>query len=170
MTKRRELLKVLSVAGATGAVWKKPVVDAVMLPAHAQTSCGITGIEVVFSVENTGTSGNNWGFGGGFSLWDDQDNIYFNDGAANFPGPNPQTETIPDLPPGEYYFNGNGGGNGDSGTNLVGSFTVSCCNDSMSDSDSGPGISLSLIGTIVIAEDGSCTATEGDVPQFPGGG
>ena len=36
---RRELLKVLGVAGATGAVWKKPVVDAVSLPAHAVTSC-----------------------------------------------------------------------------------------------------------------------------------
>jgi len=39
MTKRRELLKVLSVAGAAGAVWKKPVVDSVVLPAHAATSC-----------------------------------------------------------------------------------------------------------------------------------
>jgi hypothetical protein len=38
MTKRRELLKVLSVAGAAGAVWKKPVVDSVALPAHADTT------------------------------------------------------------------------------------------------------------------------------------
>ena len=39
MTKRREILKCLTVAGAAGAVWKKPVVDSVMLPAHAATSC-----------------------------------------------------------------------------------------------------------------------------------
>ncbi len=40
MNKKRELLKLLGVAGAAGAVWSKPVVDAVMLLAHAQTdSC-----------------------------------------------------------------------------------------------------------------------------------
>ena len=39
MKDRRELLKVLGVAGAAGAVWKKPVVDAVILPTHAATSC-----------------------------------------------------------------------------------------------------------------------------------
>ena len=40
MKNRRNLLKVLSVAGATGAVevWKKPVVNAVTLPAHAGTT------------------------------------------------------------------------------------------------------------------------------------
>lgn len=38
MTKRRELLKVLSVAGAAGAVWKKPVVESVVLSAHAETT------------------------------------------------------------------------------------------------------------------------------------
>ena len=38
MKGRRELLKVLGVAGAAGAVWKKPVVDAVVLPIHASTS------------------------------------------------------------------------------------------------------------------------------------
>ena len=39
MQGRRKLLKILGVSGATGAVWKKPVVDAISLPAHAQTSC-----------------------------------------------------------------------------------------------------------------------------------
>ncbi len=39
MKKRRDLLKLLGVAGATGAVWSKPVVDAVMLLSHAQTNC-----------------------------------------------------------------------------------------------------------------------------------
>ena len=40
MTKRRELLKGLSVAGiaGAGAVWKKPVVNTVILPIHAQTT------------------------------------------------------------------------------------------------------------------------------------
>ena len=41
MTKRRELLKVVSVAGAAGAVWKKPVVDSVVLPAHAVASANL---------------------------------------------------------------------------------------------------------------------------------
>ena len=40
MKKRRDLLKLLSVAGAAGAVevWKKPVVESVLLPAHAITT------------------------------------------------------------------------------------------------------------------------------------
>ena len=40
MTKRRELLKLLSVAGAAGAAetWKTPVVSTVVLPAHAATT------------------------------------------------------------------------------------------------------------------------------------
>jgi len=38
MKDRRELLKVLGVTGATGAVWKQPVINAVILPAHAMTS------------------------------------------------------------------------------------------------------------------------------------
>jgi hypothetical protein len=40
MTKRRELLKALSVTGAVGVVdtWKKPVVSAVLLPVHAQST------------------------------------------------------------------------------------------------------------------------------------
>ncbi len=43
MSKRRELLKALSIAGGAAAVetWKKPLVNAVNLPAHAQTSCNV---------------------------------------------------------------------------------------------------------------------------------
>jgi hypothetical protein len=43
MKDRRELLKVLGVAGVTGTVWKKPVVDSVMLPAHGATTGVISG-------------------------------------------------------------------------------------------------------------------------------
>ena len=39
MTRRRDVLKGITVAGAAGAVWKKPVVDGVALPAHANTTC-----------------------------------------------------------------------------------------------------------------------------------
>lgn len=39
MNERRDLLKVLGVSGATGAAWSKPVVDSVILPAHAVASC-----------------------------------------------------------------------------------------------------------------------------------
>ena len=35
MSKRRDLLKAVTLAGAAGAIWKKPVVDSVVLPAHA---------------------------------------------------------------------------------------------------------------------------------------
>ena len=40
MSKRRALLRALSIAGGAAAVetWKKPVVGSVILPAHAQTS------------------------------------------------------------------------------------------------------------------------------------
>ena len=37
---KRDLTKVLGVASASVAIWEKPIVDAVSLPAHAQTSCG----------------------------------------------------------------------------------------------------------------------------------
>ena len=40
MTKKRELLKALSVASVAGTVWKKPSVNSVLLPVHAATSCG----------------------------------------------------------------------------------------------------------------------------------
>ena len=36
---KRNLAKVLGVAGASAAVWKKPAVDTVILPTHATTSC-----------------------------------------------------------------------------------------------------------------------------------
>jgi len=50
MTKRRELLKLLTVAGATTQVpdkWVKPAVDAIMLPVHAATSCNIYAVDHV---------------------------------------------------------------------------------------------------------------------------
>ncbi len=36
---KRNLAKVLGAAGVGAVVWKKPMVDAVSLPAHAETSC-----------------------------------------------------------------------------------------------------------------------------------
>lgn len=38
---KRNLAKALGVVGASATVWKKPVVDAVYLPAHAATSCSV---------------------------------------------------------------------------------------------------------------------------------
>lgn len=43
MKDRRQLLEAIGIAGATGAIWNKPVVNAVMLPSHAVTSCDDTG-------------------------------------------------------------------------------------------------------------------------------
>lgn len=37
---KRDLLKIVSLAGVTGAAWKKPVVNSLVLPAHASTSGG----------------------------------------------------------------------------------------------------------------------------------
>ena len=36
---KRNLAKVLGIAGTTSAIWTKPAVDAVVLPTHAETSC-----------------------------------------------------------------------------------------------------------------------------------
>lgn len=38
---KRNLAKIFGIVGASAAVWKKPVVDAVSLPAHAATSCSV---------------------------------------------------------------------------------------------------------------------------------
>ncbi len=46
MKNRRNLVKVLSIGGTLGAVevWKKPMVESVLLPVHAQTSCVTTNV------------------------------------------------------------------------------------------------------------------------------
>ena len=50
MKDRRNLLKVAALTGAAGATWKKPVVDAVVLPAHAETSVSpLTGFTDILS-------------------------------------------------------------------------------------------------------------------------
>lgn len=44
MTKRRAILKGLTITGVAGATWKKPIIDSVILPSHAQTtgtSCNV---------------------------------------------------------------------------------------------------------------------------------
>ena len=56
---RRNLAKVLGVAGAGAAAWHKPVVDSVSLPAHATTTtCGcqnsVTGRANSFTYVSTG--------------------------------------------------------------------------------------------------------------------
>ena len=52
---RRNLLRALSVGGVVGATqlpasWSKPVVDAVVLPAHAQTTGGFFGAGVAQTI------------------------------------------------------------------------------------------------------------------------
>lgn len=43
MSRRRKLLKALSIASVPAATWSKPVVNSVLLPAHARTSDPETG-------------------------------------------------------------------------------------------------------------------------------
>ena len=81
MNDKRNLLKVITVAGATGAVWQKPVVDAVMLPAHAETSgCSLASGTDCFRViagNDFGSSRINWPGGAGphfdvtYEYWDE---------------------------------------------------------------------------------------------------
>ena len=55
MKDRRKLLKALSITGAVAAVesWKKPLINAVVLPAHAQTSPSESSYQVCFRVQAT---------------------------------------------------------------------------------------------------------------------
>jgi len=66
--KNRRYLLAAIVGGATVTIWKKPVIDSVLLPAHAQTSPGVTsGASAPGSGGTTASSGSSSSTGGAVS-------------------------------------------------------------------------------------------------------
>jgi len=158
--KRRKLLK--SIAAGSGAViagknlpesWTRPVVDAVLLPAHAQTSaCSTINITFVMTVSGISDGGSGYdisqngnpvdGDGGPFGV---------SDGSYDF--------TISrTYGPGQYLVSA---GLGISGTgSATATITVSCCTGasvaivdaSLSGDESANGCAL-----VTLADDGSCS-------------
>lgn len=62
----KKILGVSTIAAVTPSSWKKPIVNAVILPAHAETSICVD-IEITYTGGNESTNlfrdGNNWWFG-----------------------------------------------------------------------------------------------------------
>ena len=116
---RRNLIKGLAV-GAPVA-WAKPVVDSVVLPAHAETSC-----QICFTITVTGTDGTGDDGGGGFEIFDP------NVGCSviredRYDGDAGTQETIcVSLPAGEYGLLMTAG----SADGALASISVQCCSAS----------------------------------------
>ena len=122
---KRNLAKALGVAGAGVVAWKKPVVDTVSIPAHAQTTCGDLQITWIVTTPNSSREGS-----AGYTIWAVDAEGFEpcdSDGeGGEFTGEFSYTQALGPLPPGDYEVcAGSGvssGGGGASGTT-----TVSCC-------------------------------------------
>jgi len=146
---RRKLLKALTLGGGAVTItklpttWSKPVLESVMLPAHAQTS-GLCVLQVHISLKGTFEGGSS------YQLFDSS-TCYFSDGNAG-----PVEFTTPyDLGPGTYYFDGSFGFSG-SATGLV---EVTCCDQSEHVSESSSvGVQIARLQAIItIGDDGTCS-------------
>ena len=138
---KRNLAKAMSVAGAGVAVWNKPAVNSVSLPAHAQTTgcnsvtLAITGVDTdsidfVFCNPNPGSCNDciDCGTGGGTT---------------------PFEKTVADLAPGTYWMSFNP---------RCGDWTLSCC-DAV---ETGTGEDGCISFSVEIDTDGSCALTRTD--------
>jgi len=157
---RRKLIKALTVCGSSAAItklpgsWSKPVLESVVLPAHAQstsqTTCSVAGITVAIFLDIGTGSG-----GGGYDLFDSSQCYY----SAGGPGGIDNEWTYPQLGPGTYYFFGTAGYSQPTGAARV---SVSCCNASeeavVDGGDGGDTARLQVM--IVISENGACTIEE----------
>lgn len=177
---RRKLLKSLAASGGFVATskslpeqWSKPVVDAVLLPAHAQTTeiddvptdpgPGCT-INVRMNIVTlTGIEG---GAGSGFDLYSDSECI--DNQPLDFTGPDelnfPYT-----LGEGTYYFR-SGASFDILGGSVDFTLSVNCCMG-----DDGEELTINETGTfdineemfllIEIGDDGSCSISRSDIPD-----
>jgi len=152
---RRRLLKTLTLCGSVVTVtklpttWRKPVVEAIALPVHAQLT-GLCVIQVSLSMELEG----NWTGEGGFFIWNSSQCF----AREELTGPFNRSFSYPGLEPGTYYFDGGGGfGGGDGAGDLL--VQVVCC-------DRREQVMLTLSGEggdeegmtlmITIRDDGTC--------------
>ncbi len=161
MTKRREILKGLTVAGATGVVWRKPIVNAVNLPAHAQTSCIGT---VCFTIDVAMTG--NYDGGYSYDLYSITDQCLFIERDENR-----RTESFVKtvcfvLELGQYSFFAGGGAGGSDGS-VTARATLNCCGSESGivseESVLGDDVGGAEFGAIIsIRSDGFCLIEETD--------
>jgi hypothetical protein len=168
---RRKLLK--SIAAGSGAIvagkslpeeWKKPVVDSIMLPAHAQTSPApspapetCSTINVTFSFTTTVIGNGAVGYdiypaGGGGSI--DGDGIgFFSNDVVN-------TTYSHTYAPGQYLVYAAVGGSPGTGS-ITGTGTVTCCtgdSETILNVDlTGDGVGQTGCALVTIGADGTCT-------------
>ena len=166
---RRKLLK--SIAAGSGTViagkslpksWSKPVVDSVLLPAHAQTSPApppetCSTIKVTFSFTATGIDNGGVGYdiypaGGGVSI--DGDGVAF-----NVPNDVVNITYSHTYAPGQYLVYAAVGGSPGSGS-ITGTGTVACCTG---DSETilnvaltGAGVGQTGCALVTLGVDGTC--------------
>jgi len=160
---RRKLLK--SIAAGSGAIvagkslpdaWCRPVVDSVLLPAHALTSaCSTINIRIELTVTNA-TSG-----GSGYSIFRVGTLSPIESDGGAFSTPNTELDfTISHtFGPGQYLVAPGFGGEPGSGS-IMGRITVSCCSgDSLIVADetiSGSNGSVSGCALVTLGDDGTC--------------
>jgi hypothetical protein len=170
---RRKILKSIAAGGGAfiagkslPSTWIKPVVDSVVLPAHAQTStCTIditwiitvTGGTVNYSEDSTYGYEITYYPGGGNAVA--PLNVHYSSSVN-------RTESI-SLPPGQYLVGAGAGAMVSDPVTATGHTTISCCTASMplggtwtannSNTDTGDGDTV----LVTIGADGTCKITPG---------
>lgn len=155
---RRRLLKALGGAGSAACVsllsngWKKPVVNAVTLPAHASTT-GLCQIQLLWDVTVASTALVEGGYG--WTLYDS--NFQIIDAADNDANGSFNDSDSIELAPGTYYISfGAGFGIGSGALTIA--LRAQCCGpDFVADGAAGsiPG-SFGIGVRVIIGPDGSC--------------
>ena len=167
---RRKLLK--SIAAGSGAIvagktlpesWSRPVVDSVLLPAHAQTSACTT-INVTLAFTRTGDSGGDWGYDI-YSTSDLGTEIESNDGELDNLN---QTDSYT-LAPGVYLLSGGSTGGAAGESSVTAEMSVSCCDGtpvifSEWSCEDGCGGDDGGCVLITIGDDGTCQVEASECP------
>ena len=168
---RRKLLKSIA-AGSSASVtgkslpeeWKKPVVDSIVLPAHAQTSpapvpphqsCSTINVSFNFTATGLGNGGVGYDIypaSGGGSLDGDGFNFSVPDDTVN-------TTYSHSYGPGQYLVYAAVGGSPGSGS-ITGTGTVTCCtgdSETILNVDlTGDGVGQTGCALVTIGADGTC--------------
>ncbi len=156
MNSKRKLLLALSGLSAA-TVWEKPIIKAVVLPAHAQTSGCAIQVRLTAVVPSGGS------VVAAFSITPRDINSDIDPISVPGTGISEHDFSVPftrsyNLPPGVYGFSGGGGVLlTNPASNIKASFTmeVSCCNASAF-AKVALNVSTNLPRRIIIGEDGNC--------------
>lgn len=165
---RRRLLKALGITGSTIGIsvlshgWKTPVVNAVLLPAHAATS-GLCRIRLVVNMDAEGSADYSGFYG--YTLTDGDMNTIESD-LFNDVGVPINTSIDFDLPPGTYFVSLSASIDANTGTGAIELRGECCGDDFVADETSGDissGISLNIGARVDINADGTCSIEPADV-------